>query len=222
MVFPVLTPSTSTHRAFFTSRFCFNICKTKISSDQKTGRMTTHLELLPPGLLQGLFFGHLFLLLFPLPLLFLLRLPRLLSLPCLFRLPLLTLLLDMLMGCSYFGPCHLLNPGLLGHRLALDLFEILFRIGVYQNRFRVYDGRGNSPCVDVLGGGHNAGVFGLEEGNFDAPHDPHPPYIPRCLIPPLFRTPPNFPRNLIGFCISSGSRDEILEGGILLCPVTLL
>jgi len=32
----------------------------------------------------------------------------------------------------------------------------------------------------------------------------------------------NFPWNLIGFCISSGSWDEILEGGILLRPVTLL
>src|SRR5882724_1084548 len=31
----------------------------------------------------------------------------------------------------------------------------------------------------------------------------------------------NFPWNLIGFCISSGSQDEILEGGILLRPVTL-
>src|SRR5882724_3217031 len=100
MVFPVLTPSTSTHRAFFTSRFCFNICKTKISSDQKTGTITTHLELLPPGPLHGLFFGHPFLLLFPLPLLLLLRLPCLLSLLCLFRLPLPMLFLDALVGRS--------------------------------------------------------------------------------------------------------------------------
>src|SRR5882724_11538133 len=83
-LFLVLTPSTSTHRAFFASHFCFNICKTKISSDQKTGMITTHLELLPLGLLHGLFLGHLFLFLFLLPLLFLLHLPRLLGLPCLF------------------------------------------------------------------------------------------------------------------------------------------
>src|SRR5882724_6475669 len=100
MVFPVLTPSTSTHRAFFTSRFCFNICKTKINSDQKTGTITTHLELLPLGLLQGLFFGHPFLLLFLLPLLFLLCLLCLFSLLCLFCLPLPMLLLNTLVGCS--------------------------------------------------------------------------------------------------------------------------
>src|SRR5882724_12753862 len=98
--FPVLTPSTSTHRAFFASCFCFNICKTKISSNQKTGTITTHLELLPLGLLHGLFFGHPFLFLFPLPHLFLLHLLRLLSLPCLFCLLLPTLLLDALVGCS--------------------------------------------------------------------------------------------------------------------------
>src|SRR5882724_3798268 len=138
--FPVLTLSTSTHRAFFASCFCFNICKTKISSDQETGTITTHLELLPPGLLHGLFLGHLFLLLFPLLLLFLLRLPGLLGLPCLFCLLLLTLFLDGLVGRSYLGPHRLLDLGLLGRCLTLDLFKILFRIGVYQNRFRVYDG----------------------------------------------------------------------------------
>src|SRR5882724_740930 len=98
--FPVLTPSTSTHRAFFTSHFCVNICKPKISSDQNTGMITTHLELLPLGLLQGLFFGHPFLLLFPLPFLFLLCLPCLFSLLCLFCLPLPTLLLNTQVGRS--------------------------------------------------------------------------------------------------------------------------
>src|SRR5882724_8510878 len=37
-----------------------------------------------------------------------------------------------------------------------------------------------------------------------------------------FKLRQNFPWNLIGFCVSSGSRDEILEGGILLHPITLL
>jgi len=33
---------------------------------------------------------------------------------------------------------------------------------------------------------------------------------------------PNFTRNLIGSYISLGSQDEILEGGILLCPINTL
>src|SRR5882724_9833463 len=121
--------------------------------------MTTHHELLFPGFLQGLFSGHLVFLLFPLLLLFLLRLPCLLCLLCLFRLMLPMLFLNVLMGHSYLGPRHLLNPGLLGRHLTLLLLEILFRIRVYQNRFWVYDSGGDSPCVDVLGGGHNAGVL---------------------------------------------------------------
>src|SRR5882724_13154205 len=115
--------------------------------------MTTHPELLFPGFLQGLFSGHPVFLLFPLPLLILL------CLPCLFHLPLLTPLLNALVGRSYLGPHRLLNPGLLGCRLALDLFEILFQIRVYWNRFRVYDGGGNSPRIDILGGGHSVGGF---------------------------------------------------------------
>jgi len=54
------------------------------------------------------------------------------------------------------------------------------------------------------------------------------PTITTCLLFPgtsfciYFKLCPNFTWNLNGFYISSGSRDEILEGGILLCPVTLL
>src|SRR5882724_1268470 len=132
--------------------------------------MTTHFKLLFPGFLQGLFSGHPVFLLFPLPLLFLLRLPRLLCLPCLFRLLLPTLLFNALMGRSYLGPRCLLDPGLLGRRLTLDLFEILFQIRVYRNQFQVYDGWGDSPHVNVMGGGHSAGIiWGLEEGNLTLP-----------------------------------------------------
>jgi len=37
-----------------------------------------------------------------------------------------------------------------------------------------------------------------------------------------FKLRQNFAWNLIGFYVSSRSWDEILEGGILLCPITLL
>jgi len=58
--------------------------------------------------------------------------------------------------------------------------------------------------------------------NFDTPHDRHPPYILRRLIPPLIRTPPKRPRNLLASAFPQDARGEILEGGILLRPITLL
>src|SRR5882724_12275573 len=54
------------------------------------------------------------------------------------------------------------------------------------------------------------------------------PTITICLLSPsasfclYLELCPNFTWNLIGSYVSSGSRDEILEGGILLHPVTLL
>src|SRR5882724_3488901 len=59
----------------------------------------------------------------------------------LFRLP---LLLDALLGRSYLGLRRFLNPGLLGRRLALDLFKILLQIRIHQNRFWVYNGGDSS------------------------------------------------------------------------------
>src|SRR5882724_6313796 len=116
---------------------------------------------------------------------------------------------------------YLFDPHLLSRRLALDLFKILLRIRIHQNRFQVYNG-GDGSGIDVLGGHSNIMGMGLEEEILMLP------MITICLISfgasfrLYLKLCPNFAWNLIGSSISLGSRDKILEGRILLHPVTLL
>jgi len=79
---------------------------------------------------------------------------------------------------------------------------------------------GDVSGIDVWEGIVTIKVWSWKE-KFDAPHDHIHLISSGASFPPLFRTLPNFPRTS-WLLISSGSRDEILEEGILLRPVTLL